>query len=364
MQTIYLDLAQKNVTEHIHAKQGDVGRRFEAVILDNGKPYPIEHGTVFTVWYSGASGEGNYSSVGESSAILFHDNILQVELISQMLTNYGCGTMCLVMHKADGTQIGLWNLIYFCEPVPGMGSMEATKHYTALSEVAQKAITAAQTFATDYDLTFPGMAADAKAVGDALSGKAPNGFGVGSELITQTAHVADLNTADLKTGFQHCSAATKNVPDDSFGGGPLMTINWHDNTLCGQLLFNNDLTQLYFRTFKDGFWTRWMYLNPPVQIGVEYATMEKWNNQTVYTKLIDCGLSENGKFVAFGENLHIVRYSGTIGNIAIPAMIGTPGSAELHANFCVNHEGIRISCSDSAELSNQHTYCRIWYTKT
>ena len=49
MQTIYLDLAQKNALQHIYAKQGDVGRCFQAVILDNGEPYSIERGTVFTV---------------------------------------------------------------------------------------------------------------------------------------------------------------------------------------------------------------------------------------------------------------------------------------------------------------------------
>ena len=363
MQTIYLDLAQKNVTEHIYAKQGEVGRKFEAVILDNGKPYPIDREAVFTIWYSGSSGEGNYSSVGNQSAIQFQHNVLQVELISQMLTNHGYGTFCIVMNKSDGTQIGLWNLLYLCEPVPGIESMEATKYYTALTEVAQKAIAAAETFATDQDLTFPGMAADAKAVGDALSQKAPAGYGLGEEIVSQAAHVSDLNTANHKTGFYRCGGGTKNVPDDSFGGGPLLVINWHNNTLCGQVLFNNDLTQVYFRQFKDGNWEQWMYLDPPMQVGIEYATMEKWNGQTVFTKLIYCGNCSNGLYKSFDETLQVIRYCGIVGSVALPATIGLPESPTLYANLCITGQGIHLSCSDSVMLMDKPVYCRIWYTK-
>lgn len=363
MQTIYLDLAQKNVLEHIHAKQGDVGRKFEAVLLDNGKPYPIERGTVFTVWYSGASGEGNYSSVGNTSAIQFQDNVLQIELTTQMLTCHGGGTMCIVMHKTDGTQIGFWNLIYFCEPVPGINSMEATKHYTALSEVAQRAINAAATFETDENFHFSGVAADAKAVGNALKEKAPNGFGLGSTIRFNTMYVMDLNNSTLKTGFYTCTASTKNVPDESFGGGPLLVINWQDDALIGQFLLNNDLTQFYYRQYTDGIWSAWKYLNPPMKVNTEYATMEKWNEQTVYTRLIHCGNCTNGLYKSFGETLHVIRFNGRIGNVVVPSQNGAPGSPTKYAHFSVNSEGIQLSCTDSVELIGLPVYCHIWYTK-
>ena len=363
MQTIYLDLAQKNALQHIYAKQGDVGRCFKAVILDNGEPYSIERGTVFTVWYNGTSGEGNYSSVGEKSAITFAENVLQVELISQMLASHGGGTLCIEMHNADGTQIGLWNLLYFCEAVPGMGSAEATSHYTALSEVAQQAISAATTFKTDENLKLSGVAADAKAVGDELEKKAPAGYGLGEELLDATAFVSNLNSANLKTGFYRCSAATANCPDDAFGGGPLLAINWHNNALCGQLLFNNDLTQAYFRSYKDGVWQPWNYLNPPMKTGVEYATMERNNDKIVYTKLVYCGTCSNGLQKSIGSNLQVIRYSGYVGSVAVPAMIGAPNSATLYANFYVNGSVIQVSCSNSTELSGKPVYCRIWYTK-
>lgn len=363
MQTIYLDLAEKNVQQPIYAKQGDVGRKFEAVLLDNGIAYTIERGTYFSVWYNGTSGEGNYTSVGDGDAVTFHDNVLQVELISQMLTCHGGGTLCLVMHSCDGSQIGLWNLLYFCEPVPGLESEEATKHYTAISQIAQKAIEAAQTFATDPSLHLPGVAADAQAVGTELRAKAPSGYGIGAEIFAEAGYVTDLNDAALHTGFHRCSASTLNAPDDSFGGGPLLVVNWRNEALTAQYLWNNDLTQMYHRQYVDGVWSVWQYLNPPMALNTEYATFEKWNGSTVYTKLIYCGSCANDLFKSFNQSLQIVRYSGRIGGVAVPAMTGNPGSPTFYANFTVNSNGILVSCSESVAIIGMPVYCQIWYIK-
>lgn len=363
MQTIYLDLAVKNVPQLIYAKQGDVGRKFRAEIQDSGEAYHIGKDTVFTVWYSGTSGDGNYSAVGENCAVTIAGNIIEVELIAQMLTNFGGGTICLMMNSPDGSQIGLWNLPYLCEAVPGLGSEEATTHYTALSEVAQQAVEAAATFATDTELSIKGKAADAHAVGQALAAKAPGGFGIGAYIFGGSQSIPTLNDASLMTGFYSCTASTQDVPDDTFGGGPVLVINWQNNALCSQLLFSNDLTQMYYRSYKDGVWSSWAYLNPLMKAGETYLTFEYWNGKKVYTKLIDCGACENGSFISFGETLQVIRYCGTIGNIPVPAMIGEPASATLYANFCVNDSGIQITCSDSTDLIGKHTYCRIWYTK-
>lgn len=364
MQTIYLDLAEKNATQYIYVKQGDVGRKFEAVILDKGEPYAIAHGTVFTVWYSGSSGEGNYSAVGDHSAATWQDNTVQVELITQMLSQHGGGTMCLMMHAPDGTQIALWNLLYICEQVPGIDSEDAVNHYSALSEVAQQAVSAAQTFKTDASLSAKGAPADAKAVSDALKQKAPAGFGIGEEIIGSCAVVSDLNSVGGKTGFYRCGAGTLNIPDDEFGGGPLFQINWFDGALLGQLLMNNDLTQMYFRQYKDGVWSAWCYLNPPMKMDVEYATMERWDGKIVYTKLINCGLYMSGLHFDFNTPLQVIRYCGRIGNTAVPAMLGEPGYADSYAALHVNSSGISVSCSESLEFIGLPVYCRIWYTKS
>ena len=139
MQTICIDLANKTVFPTIYAKQMDVGRKFRIVLTESGLTYEIPKNSVFSVWYSGTSGEGNYSTVGDRDAITVNRNEVTVELITEMLSNPGGGKLCLVLSSNDGDQIGTWNMPYAVEALPGMGSPAAEQYYTALSEVASKA---------------------------------------------------------------------------------------------------------------------------------------------------------------------------------------------------------------------------------
>lgn len=165
MQTINLDLSKKSIIPLLHAKQGDVGKKFMVTITDDGNPYDLD-GAVFSVWYAGTSGEGNYTHIGEKSAFLISGNAVTVELIAQMLTNIGDGTLCLVMNTAEGGQIGMWNIPYCVEMVPGADSAEAEAYYTAFQQ------TVADIPYPDISLSVSGKAADAAAVGAALSAKA------------------------------------------------------------------------------------------------------------------------------------------------------------------------------------------------
>lgn len=134
MQTIYLDISNKGVVPTIYAKQGDVGRKFKAYLTDYGVPFSTPAGSYFSAWYDGASGSGNYTEIGEKSAFVVEENVVTVELITQMLSVAGDSDFCLVLNGSDGTQIGLWNIPVFCENVPGAGSEAAKDYYTAFSK--------------------------------------------------------------------------------------------------------------------------------------------------------------------------------------------------------------------------------------
>ena len=211
-----------------------MGRKFQARITDNGAEYVIPDGAELSVWYTGTSGSGNYSMVGENSAFAVDGSTVTVELIAQMLTSKGGGMMCLMVHNADGTQLGLWNIRYLAEPVPGMDSPAAEQYFTALTEAATKAAdsaaraeAAAAALVVDTTLSEAGKAADAKATGDAL--------------------------------------ARKLYADESLG-----------NPGC------------YYRmTEASNYEVEW--LNPPMAVGVEYRTTKRYKGSPVYAKLISFG---------------------------------------------------------------------------
>lgn len=288
MQIIQLDIAQHQYTEVIHAKQGDVGRKVKLTLSDNGKAWIIPGDAVFSVWYSGSSGEGNYSVIGDHSAFLVNGCTVEVELITQMLTNPGGGSMCVILNDSEGQQMGLWNIMYMCEPVPGANSAEAESYYTALTELAGS-------LATDATLAVSGKPADAKAVGDALANKAPGGLGLGTELKNKTGLIGDLDDPTLKTGFYYTPADAYDAPETDFSGGPLFVINWQNNQLCRQLLMNDDLTRIYCRRYQNTAWDPWEWINPPMNAGIVYRTPERYDGRPVYTqRLVTSNLPNNG----------------------------------------------------------------------
>lgn len=47
------------------------------------------------------------------------------------------------------------------------------------------------------------------------------------------------------------------------------------------------------RSMYNGVWGEWELENPPMQVGVEYRTTERWNSKAVYTQLFDFGALPN-----------------------------------------------------------------------
>lgn len=277
MQIIYLDISNKGVVPTVYAKQGDVGRKFEVVLTDFGIPYYPPNGSAFSVWYSGSSGDGNYTDIGDKSAFFVSENKITVEMIAQMFSADGAGILCLTLNSPDGNQISSWNIPYICEPVPGIDSEEAKSYYTAFSNAVKDLPY------PDASLSAPGKAADAAAVGIALSGKAPGGYGLG----TSGTSVTDLNTA-LNCGFFAWAAGCANAPFDCGMG---ITIN-RFNGQYSQILFNpwmDGCGEIVIRHFDGTKWQPDEWLNPPLYLNKEYRTVERHNGKVKYIKKISFG---------------------------------------------------------------------------
>lgn len=143
MQTIKLDIAQKNNVPLLYVKQRDVGHTFQIELYENGTPYAVDENNGFSVWYSGASGDGNYTEVGDETAVFAERNVITVQMIMQMINEPGGHEMCVVMYGQDNEQKGFWNIPYYVEAIPGADSDGATAYYNAFLKAQEKAEEAA-----------------------------------------------------------------------------------------------------------------------------------------------------------------------------------------------------------------------------
>lgn len=135
MQTVFIDVANKTNLPTIYAKQGDVGRKFRAIITDCGVKYDTSFKR-FHAGYSGASGSGLYDSINFNDAFDVYENEVIVELIPNMLQAPGDSLLCLTMNdNNDDSIIGLWNIPIYTEKTPGFLSDPIGDYYPDISAV-------------------------------------------------------------------------------------------------------------------------------------------------------------------------------------------------------------------------------------
>lgn len=357
MQTIYLDISNKGVIPTIHAKQGDVGRKFLVVLTDSGIPYAPPAGSIFSAWYEGDSGEGNYTDIGEKSAFSANGNKVTVEMIAQMLSNDGDGVLSLVLNDPNGNQISTWNIPYVCEFVPGIDSEAAENYYTAFSNAVQNLPY------PDASLSVAGKAADAAATGAALNGKAPNGYGLGGGQYT-----TDFNTC-LANGWYWGNSGTKNPPSGFTTNCSCFAIARTESQIYQYFQYPSNGCVLQRYTTNGG--ATWIeeWVNPPMQLSVEYRTTERWNGKAVYTKLVNFGALPNTKMRAITVNntvaTQVVGFSGIFVDTENPGVSGDlTGMTDVIGHYTIcDPNSIQIGIETDRDSTKYNAFIVLKYTK-
>ena len=107
------------------------------------------------------------------------------------------------------------------------------------------------------------------------------------------------------------------------------------------------------------------WLNPPMEVGTEYRTTERWNGKAVYTALINCGKfpSAGVKNVSHGLSAsQIVRCIGTTDYFGIVLPYTDPTSNSLAADAWAHKNLIFLRCNNAA-WADFDCFVQLWYTK-
>ena len=113
-----------------------------------------------------------------------------------------------------------------------------------------------------------------------------------------------------------------------------------------------------------GEWTPWEWVNPPLALGVEYRTTERYLGKPVYCKLVNCGEIAGDKTVAHGIS-SMSRCIFAQGNYlgAILPMIVNRSLSDTRTVYIssVSNTAITIICG--ANITGGTCYVQVNYTK-
>lgn len=124
-------------------------------------------------------------------------------------------------------------------------------------------------------------------------GAAPDGFGLGDVVgmpIPPTV-AGGLNTA-TKNGWYYFGGdgGVQNkpplIPTSDYG---YLLVSSRDENTKLQVFMPEINNYIAVRKLEAGVWQPWEYVNPPMFLGVEYRTTERYLGKPVYAKLVDCG---------------------------------------------------------------------------
>lgn len=230
-----------------------------------------------------------------------------------------------------------------------------------------KNITMKQFNGTDYDTLYP------KTVYNQVSGVAPAGYGLGGNAKFITS--GDLN--DYKNcGWYAWDEGVSNVP---FSYGSCIVLNKGGYYIAHQIAVagfgQNICIRRYYSSTDE--WGAWEWLNPPMELGVEYRTIERYQGKPVYVSLINCGNmpsagasktvqapydgTDNPITNAWIVHSHLSYYNQTL------PMYGYGYTVTVQAAAGVNSSGsITIYANENTDLTNSSAilYVVLKYTKS
>jgi hypothetical protein len=200
---------------------------------------------------------------------------------------------------------------------------------------------------------------------------APDGFGLGNigKLLTPEDNLDEVKTNgwyrwDRKALPQGTLPSVIGQPMDA----TLIRV-WGNGAVCYQESINitDDAGHgcLCARTIYASIIYPWEWVNPLMQIGVEYRTMERFWGKPVYYKIVDCGKIADNKQVEHGiVNMRdCISFQGLRGGMPMPSIpnnnLSDPWSFYVAD---VSRTKITLTCGTSAVGGNCHVMLK--YTKT
>lgn len=195
---------------------------------------------------------------------------------------------------------------------------------------------------------------------------APGGFGWGEELPQLAPTAAEVDAITANSIVRYANNSTNLVDGDSgsytrYAIVVTYTVNATDKAQDVYGYGGGAHGDVMLHRGRSGnTWLPWEWVNPPMQLGVEYRTTERYLGKPVYVKVVDCGnLPASGlKNITHGiANCKPIYVYGEMSNgNTLPYTVGT--------TYSISADGAYIQIYVTGDFSQYTVKATIKYTKT
>lgn len=212
-----------------------------------------------------------------------------------------------------------------------------------------------------------------------IANSAPGGFGLGgaAKMLTEADNVDNIRASGWYTWSWDPTKQPAGLPDEAKYHTGLMRVDsanpvTYDNVQTIYIIYSpptpNPGDQCVIQRMgltAPNVWNPWEWVNPPMQLGTEYRTTERYLGKPVYAKLVDCGQIADNKQVEHGiVNMRDCTFAqGLRAGMPMPAIyshnLSDPWSCYIAA---VTETKITLACGTSAAGGN--CFVILKYTKT
>lgn len=195
---------------------------------------------------------------------------------------------------------------------------------------------------------------------------APGGYGLGdiagvaiSSTVEEGLNTATQNGWYYFGGTGDIENRPSLIPDSGYG---YLLVSSRDQQTKLQVFMSEVNNYIAVRKLEAGVWQPWEYVNPPMQLGVEYRTTERYLGKPVYCKLVNFGALPNATQKFVKHNIpNVSRVISVYGSAQDQAIgVGAFGAQVTG----INADNTNVAIWTSADLSNYSAYVAIKYTKT
>lgn len=196
---------------------------------------------------------------------------------------------------------------------------------------------------------------------------APAGFGLGGNgKLVEISSISDIDSLSNNGWYSIHSGNQISVAGFSFSACMLEISSLTENHGWQTIRFPGK-TYTVTRFKNDGVWGEWEWDNPPMAVGVEYRTTERWQDKPVYYKVVDFGGLPNEATVAVPIGVENIEWA------FLDLSKSWAGPAyDLTTNYLANWANItdmfvnngQISITTNANMTGTIAYIAAKYTKT